>query len=111
MTDNPWFESLPAAITVCDRAGTIVEMNAKSRETFAGGRTMVGSSVYDCHPEPARTKLRELLEQGGTNVYTIQKRGKKKLIYQAPWYKDGKPAGLVELSLEMPDPLPHHVRD
>ena len=44
------------------------------------------------------------------NIYTIEKRGKKKLIYQAPWYADGKYAGFVELALEIPETLPHFVR-
>ena len=35
----------------------------------------------------------------------------RKLIYQAPWYRDGVHAGLVELSLELPADMPHFVRD
>jgi hypothetical protein len=46
-----------------------------------------------------------------TNVYTIQKNGKKKLIYQAPWFRDGAYAGFVELSLEIPEAMPHFNRD
>ena len=34
----------------------------------------------------------------------------KKLIYQAPWYRDGAYAGFVELSLVVPFELPHFVR-
>jgi hypothetical protein len=33
------------------------------------------------------------------------------MIYQAPWFKEGKVAGLVELSLEIPFDLPHYIRD
>ena len=44
------------------------------------------------------------------NVYTIEKHGIKKLIYQAPWYRDGEFAGLVELAIELPAELPHFVR-
>ena len=65
----------------------------------------------DCHPEPARHKLLHLLETQGTNAYTIEKNGVKKLIYQSPWYKDnGEFGGLVELSLEIPMEMPHFVR-
>ncbi len=45
------------------------------------------------------------------NVYTIEKKGKKKLIYQAPWFLDGAFGGLVELSLEIPFEMPHFIRD
>jgi SpoVK/Ycf46/Vps4 family AAA+-type ATPase len=52
-----------------------------------------------------------LLASGQLNVYTIEKGGQKKLIYQAPWYVDGEYRGLVELALPLPDQLPHFVRD
>ena len=42
--------------------------------------------------------------------YDVFKNGVKKLIYQTPWMKDGKPAGLVEISLEIPFDMPHFVR-
>lgn len=32
------------------------------------------------------------------------------MIYQSPWYKDGKFAGLVELSIEIPTEMAHFVR-
>ena len=42
---------------------------------------------------------------------TIEKDGVKKLVYQAPWYEDGEYRGLVEVTLVLPDALPHFVRD
>jgi hypothetical protein len=110
---NGWTEGFPGAITVCDLEGTILAMNNASAAVFAedGGRALVGGSLYDCHPEPARTKLREMLETGRSNVYTIEKRGRRKLIYQAPWFRDGVRAGLVELALELPAELPHFIRE
>lgn len=104
-----WARELPAAVTVCDRQGIILEMNNKAKGTFSGD--LVGRNVLDCHPEPARGKLAELLATGESNVYTIEKSGRKKLIYQSPWYKDGEFAGLVELSFELPESLPHFRRD
>jgi hypothetical protein len=50
------------------------------------------------------------METGETNVYTIEKNGVMKLIYQAPWYRDGARMGIVELSLEIPFDLPHFLR-
>jgi hypothetical protein len=110
MNDNTnWARELPAAVTVCDRNGVILEMNNKAMSTFSGD--LVGRNVLDCHPEPARTKLAGLLATGKSNVYTIEKEGIKKLIYQSPWYKDGEFAGLVEISFELPESLPHFRRD
>jgi len=113
MNQHPWVDEFPAAVTVCDADGKIIEMNAKALESFAadGGAKLIGTNVLDCHPEPARTKLREIMDTRATNVYTIEKRGAKKLIYQAPWFRDGQYAGHVELSFEIPWDLPHHKRD
>jgi len=110
MHQHNWVKEAPVAVTVCDRTGTIVEMNEKAKQTFGADKDYVGTSVLDCHPEPARKKLAEMLESGRTNAYTIEKAGKKKLIYQMPWYAEGRLAGLVELSMEIPATLPHFVR-
>jgi transcriptional regulator with PAS, ATPase and Fis domain len=113
MSEHVWIEEFPGAVTVCDTEGRIVEMNGRSVEGFAsdGGAKLIGKDVLDCHPEPSRTKLKKMMDERRTNVYTIQKNGKKKLIYQAPWSKDGVYAGFVELSLEIPWDLPHFNRD
>jgi len=113
MNQHPWVQNFPGAVTVSDIHGTLLEMNDKAAEVFAedGGLGLIGTNIFDCHPEPARTKLLELYETGQTNVYTIEKKGKKKLIYQTPWYRDGHFAGFVELALEIPFELPHFVRD
>ncbi len=112
MSDPEWTREFPGAITVCDCAGVILAMNDRSAKTFAsdGGRALVGRSVLDCHPEPARAKLAALLASGETNAYTIEKNGVRKLIFQAPWFRGGERAGLVELALEIPAELPHFVR-
>ncbi len=76
-----------------------------------GGRALLGTNLLDCHPEPSRTKLRQLLASGEVNAYTIEKGGVRKLIYQAPWHENGEYRGLVEISLVLPNSLPHFVRD
>jgi transcriptional regulator with PAS, ATPase and Fis domain len=108
-----WAKEWTAAVTVCDENGIILEMNDRAAETFAdsGGRSLVGTNVLDCHPEPARSKLKSLMDERRTNVYTIEKAGRKKLIYQAPWHESGRFKGFVELSLELPGNIPHFVRD
>jgi hypothetical protein len=112
MTDPSWIREFPAAITVCDPGGIILSMNENACASFAedGGAALIGTNVLDCHPEPARAKLAALLESGSSNVYTIEKKGIKKLIFQSPWYTDGKYAGLVEISLPLPLNMPHFVR-
>ena len=113
MTESSWVSEFPASITVCDTNGIILEMNQRAKETFAedGGEALIGTNVLDCHPEPARTILQSMLADGTRNVYTIQKSGVKKLIYQAPWFQEGKYAGFVELSLTIPETMPHFDRD
>ncbi len=112
MPDFSWIQEFPGAVTVCDRAGVVLYMNEKSAQTFRddGGAALVGKSLLDCHPEPARSRLRRLLETGEKNVYTIEKKGVKKIVYQAPWYANGELAGLVELSLDIPFEMPHFIR-
>jgi transcriptional regulator with PAS, ATPase and Fis domain len=112
MTEHSWVEEFPGAVTVCDTRGIILEMNARSAATFAadGGRALVGKDLRDCHPEAAREKLERLLGTQQPNVYTIRKGNVRKIIYQSPWYRDGQFAGIVELSLEIPDVMPEFVR-
>ncbi|MBN1773286.1 MAG: PAS domain-containing protein [Deltaproteobacteria bacterium] len=112
MTATEWIPEFPAAITVCDADGTIIAMNEASARVFAGdgGKDLVGRNALDCHPTAARERLAELLRTGRVNAYTIEKQGRRKLIYQAPWREGGELRGFVELSLELPDELPHFVR-
>ena len=112
MAEYSWAKEFPGAITVCDRDGIILEMNDKSAQVFEedGGKQLIGTNLLDCHPKPARIKLEKLMETQQVNVYTIEKNGVKKLIYQTPWYQDGKYSGFVELALEIPFQMPHFVR-
>lgn len=107
-----WVHEFQGAVTVCDPAGIVLAMNAASARMFEkdGGSDLIGRSLVDCHPEPARGKLLALLHERRANAYTIEKRGVRKLIYQTPWTRNGVFAGLVEISLELPAELPHFVR-
>jgi len=108
-----WFDEFSGALTICDKKGRIVYMNKKAAMVFKkdGGIKLIGSNLFDCHPEPARTKLAEMLKNRTANIYTIEKKGIKKLIYQSPWYEKGRYKGFIELSLEMPFKIPHFVRN
>jgi transcriptional regulator with PAS, ATPase and Fis domain len=112
MSEHDWVKEFPAAVTVSDPQGVILAMNDKAAKTFEkdGGYALIGKNMLDCHPEPARTKTEHLLAAQEKNVYTIEKNGIKKLIYQSPWYKNGQYAGIVEISLEIPFEMPHFIR-
>lgn len=112
MNQQSFLNQTNFAVTVCDNDGIIIFMNEKAGKVFEkyGGQALVGSSLLDCHPEPSKTRLKELLRTPRSNAYTIEKNGVKKLIYQTPWSTNGENAGLVELSIELPAEMPHFVR-
>ena len=105
-----YFNEAPYSVTVCDKDGKILEMNEMAVNVLSHGQQIIGNNLLDCHPEPARTKLVEMLQNHNVNAYTIEKNGIKKLIYQAPWFQDGEFAGYIELSMEIPMEMPHYVR-
>jgi hypothetical protein len=107
-----WIKEFPGSIIVCDTDGLILEMNDKAARGYEkeGGLKLIGSNLLDCHPEKARRKIEELLVSRQANIYTIEKKGIKKFVYQSPWYRDGQYAGIVELVLEIPFEMPHFVR-
>ena len=107
-----WVKELPAGITVCDNEGNVIEMNDVSADAYAkdGGYDLIGRNIRDCHPPEARKILDPLLDNGTPYFYTIEKNGVKKMLCEIPWYKDGKFGGLVELSLVLPEYIPHYQR-
>jgi hypothetical protein len=109
MIDHTWVKEFPGSISVCDPEGILLEMNDRAAEQEAD-QNIIGTNILDCHPEPARSKLKEMLTSGLPNIYTIEKSGKRKLIYQTPWFIDGKYSGFVELGLEIPETMPHFIR-
>ncbi len=112
MPELSWFKELPLAITICDADGILLDMNDAAAKIFEadGGRALIGSNLLDCHPAQARRKLEDMMARREKNIYTIEKNGRKKLIYQTPWYRDGQYAGFVELSMEIPFDMPHFLR-
>ena len=105
-----WTKEMNCAVTVCDKEGVILYMNDKAKETFAKHGYLIGKSLIPCHNENSRAIIAKLLETGGTNSYTIQKNGQKKMIYQTAWKEDGVVAGLVEISMVIPEEMPHYIR-
>ena len=106
-----WAEGLHCAVTVCDTEGKVLYMNKESREINYGGKSMVGQNLFPCHNERSQAMIRHMMEYDRVNAYTITKNGRRKMIYQSPWLKDGKVAGVVEISMVIPDEMPHYNRD
>jgi len=99
-----WAYEFPGAVTVCNRDGIIIYMNSESKKQFVkyGGEQLLGKNLVDCHPEPSRTLLLQMLEKPVENKYITEKNGQKKLVVQAPWIEDGNFSGVVELSVFLP---------
>lgn len=113
MSGGQWVRELPAEIMVCDTIGIIVEMNDEARVVFKedGGSGLLGSNVLDCHTEPSHAKLEGMLDRQVNNVYFNTENGEKRFFFQSPWYKDGHYAGFVEVSFEVPEEIPHFIRE
>lgn len=105
-----WAESIGCAVTVCDLEGIILYQNERARKTYESHGDLIGKNVFDCHPAHAAEKIRHMLATDTTNAYTIEKNGVHKLIFQSPWHRDGKVAGMVEISIPTPAEMPHYVR-
>lgn len=128
-----WARGCDFAVTICNINGDIIYINDKSRATFAKYGNILGSNLKNCHSPRSWKIITELLATGGSNSYTITKSGKKKIIYQTPWYVEQTDApqqeqgqaqsagqlvsngkiigGLVEISIELPANMPHYDRD
>ena len=105
-----YFKNVECAVTVCDTECVIVYQNEKS---VAVNGDMRGRCMLGCHNDRI---IARILTEGITNSYTISKKGQRKLIHQTPWYKDaadgsGKTvAGIIELSIVIPEQMPHYDR-
>lgn len=112
LEEHSWIKEFPVSVIVCDSEGIILAMNDKAAHGHEtdGGYSLIGKNMLDCHPETARTKTTKLLESQTNNVYTIEKNGVKKMVFQSPWFRDGQYAGFVEMVFEIPFEMPHFIR-
>ena len=108
-----FIENFDGAVMVSDADGNIIYLNDKAVRNFAidGGRELIGKNLNNCHNDNSNKKIRQMMETHEKNVYTIEKKGIKKIIYQSPWFHNGEFGGLVELSLEIPFEMPHFIRE
>ncbi len=105
-----WADGIECAVTICDADCKILYMNERSRATFARHGDLIGHDLMACHSEKSREMIKRMLATGVTNAYTISKGGVRKLIFQTPWRCDGEVAGLVEISIVLPENMPHYDR-
>ena len=87
-------------------------MNPAAEMLFAkdGGRALLGTNLYECHSPESQEKIKTMMREQTGHTYTIEKAGKKRLIHQSPWHRDGEFAGLVEISFALPPSMPNFVR-
>jgi len=108
-----FIEKLDGAVIVTNAGGKLIYMNERALRNVEkdGGNELLGRNLMDCHSASSRKKIEKIMKTKKNNVYTIEKKGKKKLIFQTPWMSEGEFKGLVELSLEIPFDMPHFIRD
>ena len=105
-----FYKGLNLAITVCDKDGKVLYQNDSSLDVNGDARD---KNLVDCHNEKSQAIIRHLIDEADTNAYTISKKGKRKLIYQTPWYEDDDKkivGGLIEFSIILPEDMPHYDR-
>lgn len=107
-----WAEDLNCAITVCDENCSIIFMNKRSRETFCKHGSLIGKNLIDCHSPRSVEIIRRLLSDG-TPIPTPSKRtdSSRWFIRQPGCKEDGTIGGLVEISMVIPEHLPHYKRN
>lgn len=108
-----FFKYMATAISITDHNNIIIYMNNAAKEIFAdyGGESLIGKNLLEFHNPNSQKIIKDILETGKPNYYTIEKNGKKKFISQMAWYNEEKQVGLVEISSEIPNELPHFVRE
>ena len=105
--NKDFFKGINVAVTISDTEGNVVYQNDSSVDVNGDVR---GKNMMGCHNERSQRIIKHLLDDAATNVYTISKKGRKKLIYQTPWFDGGEVCGLVELSIVIPEEMPHYDR-
>ena len=105
-----YWENVAFAATVCDKEGVVVYQNARARKRDG---CVVGQNLYNCHGKESQEMIRHMIDTGESNTYETIHHGKRRLLHQTPWFEQagGNIAGLVELSVDLPDEYPTFNRD
>ena len=83
-----FIENFDGAVMVSDADGNLIYLNDKAVSNFAIDvcRELIGKNLNNCHNDNSNKKIRQMMKTHEKNVYTIEKKGKKKLIYQSPLF-------------------------
>jgi hypothetical protein len=110
---SDWISTYPAEIMVCDQDGTILEMSDVSIKIYRkeGGANLIGRNVFDHHREPSMTQMMNVVKQKKHVIYTTERKGMKKLVSIAPWYRGDKYAGFALIVLDLPATIPNIIKD
>lgn len=96
-----------------DKNDIITYMNDASAEMFAddGGLELMGRNVKECHNDYSNSVIDLINHEEFQNVYTIELKGKKKFVCQSPYYENGEFAGIMEMTIDLPEVLPNIIRE
>lgn len=110
--DFDYWNEIFEPVTICDETGIILYMNQASINLFAkdDAKQLVGTNLLDCHPEPAKSMLSDMLENPRRNSYYILKNGIRKLIHQTPMYEDETFKGFIEISIPLETNVKEFIR-
>ena len=100
-----WSKEVNFPVTICDKDGIIIAMNDKSIDLFKddGGTDLLGKNLLDCHPEPSKSKLIQMLKHQLSNTYIESINDRKRFVHETPWYENGEYCGFVEILIDLPD--------
>lgn len=105
-----YLENTAFAATVCDKEGFVLYQNAHARKRDGD---VVGKNLYNCHSRKSQDLIRHMIDTGESNTYETIHHGQRRLIHQTPWFEEsgGTVAGLIEISIDLPDNYPVFNRD
>ena len=111
-TVSEWIATYPAEIMVCDQDGTILEMSNVAIQNYMaeGGIDLIGHNVFDHHKGLAKSQMMAMVNQKRHLLYTTEKKGLKKLVSIAPWYREEKYAGFALIVLDLPAEIPNILK-
>lgn len=112
MKNSDWADSVDFAIILCDENLNFNYLNNKAILNFkdSNPEKLIGTNIMDCHSENSQSIIKKIRDEHFVNCYTIEKNGKKKMIRQSPLIEDGVFKGIIEITFELPDDIPHFIR-
>jgi sensor histidine kinase regulating citrate/malate metabolism len=108
-----WIKDFSVAVVLCDTKGVITYLNDQAVAMYEpfGGKALLGKSVFECHKQQASNdKMIEIMQTRKPHVYTTERKGVKRLIYQTPHIVNDEVIGIIELAIVIPYEMPHFVR-